>query len=194
MQKLLLSFRNSRSVGDQHRWKAYLEISTWESRAMTTVGSDSWSNMSSKQQRQYISRLVRRKFQEDHKEALLNLEMQGAAHHKVIEGSQEFDWMRPLTGLSKSLLQFGIHSVANTFPTVDNLRRWSYLRVEEDSCALYGDPKPTITHVLSVCKVAFGEAALDEFNRIKWRHDDVLKEFIDSVGSHMISQGFRVFC
>jgi hypothetical protein len=58
LQKLLLSFRNSRSVGDQHRWKAYLEISTWESRAMTTVGSDSWSNMSSKQQRQYISRLV----------------------------------------------------------------------------------------------------------------------------------------
>ena len=138
--------------------------------------------------------IVRRKFQEDHKEALLNLEMQGAAHHKVIEGSQEFDWMRPLTGLSKSLLQFGINSVANTFPTVDNLRRWSYLRVEEDSCALYGDPKPTITHVLSVCKVAFGEAALDEFNRIKWRHDNVLKEFIDSVGSHMISQGFRVFC
>jgi hypothetical protein len=35
--------------------------------------------------------------------------MQGAAHRSVIQGSQEFDWMYNLTGLSKSLLKFGIN-------------------------------------------------------------------------------------
>jgi hypothetical protein len=115
--------QKSRSVSDQHRWKVYLELSSWEARASTTVGSDGWKAMSFQQQRHYISKLVRKKSQEDHKEALLNLEMQGAAHQKVIEGSQEFDWMRHFTGLSKSLLRFGINAVTNTLPTVDNLRR-----------------------------------------------------------------------
>jgi len=119
--------------------------------------------------------------------------MQGAAHQKVIEGSQDFDWMHHFTGLSKSLLRFGINSVTNTLPTVDNLKRWGYLRVGEESCALCGDPKPTITHVLSMCKVAFGDGAPDGFNRIKWRHDNILKEFIDSIAPHVISQEFRVF-
>jgi hypothetical protein len=44
-----------------------------------------------------------------------------------------------------------------------------------------------------MCKVAFGDGAPDGFNRIKWRHDNILKEFIDSVGPHMISREFRVF-
>jgi hypothetical protein len=165
----------------------------WENTAKNIIGSASWTKMSLRQQRQYISRLVRKKFHEEHKENLLSLEMQGAAHQKVIEGSQDFDWMHHFTGLSKSLLRFGINSVTNTLPTVDNLKRWGYLRVGEESCALCGDPKPSITHVLSMCKVAFGDGAPDGFNRIKWRHDNILKEFIDSIAPHVISQEFRVF-
>ncbi len=33
----------------------------------------------------------------EHKETLLNLEMQGAAHRAVIEDAQEFNWMHQLT-------------------------------------------------------------------------------------------------
>ena len=131
-----------------------MELSVWENQAISLVGSACWSKKSLSQQRYYISGLVRKKFQDEHREALLQLEMQGAAHEKVIEDCQEFDWMRQLTGLSTSLLKFGINSVTNTLPTVDNLRRWGYLRVGEETCSLCGDPNPTITHVLSMCKVA----------------------------------------
>jgi ribosomal protein S14 len=86
-----------------------------------------------------------------------------------------------------------INSVTNTLPTVDNLRRWGYLRVGEETCSLCGDPNPTITHVLSMCKVALGDGAPDGFNRIKWRHDNVLREFVDSISPHMLSKDFRVF-
>ncbi len=113
--------QKSRSTGDQHRWKAHLEVSMWENTAKNIIGSASWAKMSLRQQRQYISRLVRKKFHEEHKENLLTLEMQGAAHQKVIEGSQDFDWMHHFTGLSKSLLRFGINSVTSTLPTVDTL-------------------------------------------------------------------------
>ncbi len=73
--------------------------------------------------------------------------------------------MYQLTGLSKSLLKFRINSVTNTVTTIDNLKRWGYLRSGDDSCVLCGDSNPTITHVLSMCKGALGERN-DEFNRI----------------------------
>jgi hypothetical protein len=118
--------------------------------------------------------------------------MQGAAIRSVIEGTQEFDWMYQLTGLSKSLLKFGVNAVTNTLPTIGNLRRWGYLRSGDDSCTLCGESNPTITHVLSMCKGALGELS-EEFNRIKWRHNSVLSEFIDSVSPHLIENGFKIF-
>jgi hypothetical protein len=181
-----------RSDNDQHRWKGPLELAALETEAKNHFGVDTWSQASSQRQRQLISQVVRKKYSENHRQALLNLEMQGSAHRSVVEGSQEFDWMHQLTGLSKSLLKFGINSVTNTLPTIDNLKRWGYLRSGDESCLLCGETAPTITHVLSMCKGALGEKE-DTFNRVKWRHDNVLSEFVNSVAPHMIANGFKVF-
>jgi hypothetical protein len=188
----LQQLRKMRSDGEQHRWKGPLALIDLESQAKNHYGLEIWSRFSFQQQRYHLSKVVRKRSQQEHKETLLNLEMQGAAHHSVIEGSQDFDWMHQLTGLSKSLLKFGVNAVTNTLPTMDNLKRWGYLRSGDDICTLCGESNPTITHVLSMCKGALGERS-DEFNRIKWRHNNVLSEFMNSVSPHLVEQGFKVF-
>jgi hypothetical protein len=100
--------------------------------------------------------------------------------YSLKEDVQDFNWMYQMTRLSKSLLKFGINSVTNTLPTIDNLKRWVYLRSGGDSCLLCDESNPTITHVLSMCKCALVEG-YDEFNRIKWCHNSVRSEFTTSV-------------
>ena len=108
--------------------------------------------------------------QEHHLEALEALEMQGSAVRESKCESDEigFEWTRTLTGLSPKLLSFGVNSITNTVGTADNLKRWGIIQVDE-KCDLCGELRPTITHVLSMCKGALGERE-DSFNRIKWRH------------------------
>jgi hypothetical protein len=43
-----------------------------------------------------------------------------------------------------------------------------------------------------MCKGALGEVS-EEFNWIKWRHNYVLSEFIDSVSPYLIENGFKIF-
>jgi hypothetical protein len=80
-----------------------------ESQAKNQFGAANWSRLKFHQQRSRLSSIIRQKFLNEDQDSLLNLEMQGAAHRSVIQGSQEFDWMYNLTGLSKSLLKFGIN-------------------------------------------------------------------------------------
>jgi hypothetical protein len=43
-----------------------------------------------------------------------------------------------------------------------------------------------------MCKGALGEQS-DEFNRIKWRYNDVLSTFINGVAPNLIANGFQIF-
>jgi hypothetical protein len=43
-----------------------------------------------------------------------------------------------------------------------------------------------------MCKGALGQGS-EDFNRIKWRHNSVLSEFIDSLSPHLIENGFKVY-
>ena len=57
----------------------------------------------------------------------------------------------------------------------------------DEICTLCGESTPTS---MFIC--ALGERS-DEFNRIKWRHNNVLSEFMNSVSPHLVEQGFKVF-
>jgi hypothetical protein len=157
-----------------------------------TVNEDNISEEDKQELLARLSSIICQKFLNEHQDSLLNVEMQGTAHRSVIQGSQEFDWMYNLTGLSIPLLKFGINSVTNTPTTIDYLKRCGYLRYGDDSCILCGQTNPTITHVLSMCKGALGEQS-DEFIRIKWRHNYDLSTFINVVAPHLIANGFQIF-
>jgi len=141
--------------------------------------------------RRKILQLMKEVSQEQHLHALEALEMQGSAvrESKLDSSDNGFEWTRTLTSLSPKLLSFGVNGITNTLATSDNLKRWGIIQVDE-KCDLCGDIRPTITHVLSMCKGALGEIG-DSFNRVKWRHDCVLKKIYDSVVTNLHAKGYQ---
>jgi hypothetical protein len=181
--------KNRSTSAASHHWKGPLELDFYEQQAKEKSG-DNWNRMGYHTRRRAITKLMTQEGQVKHQQILESLEMQGSAIREVSDSVQDggYEWTRTLTGLSPKLLSFGINGITNTLATADNLKRWGYLQVDE-KCDLCGELRPTITHVLSMCRGALGELE-DNFNRIKWRHDSVLKILYSKVAQVLQDQGF----
>ena len=107
---------------------------------------------------------------------------------KVLEMPEmnlNYDWISCLVSLPPRILKFRVNASINCLPSPDNLKRWKIARklptghkVISSECSLCGSPNATLTHILNACPYS-----LDDLNgnRIKWRHDSVLKEMIDNI-------------
>ena len=58
-------------------------------------------------------------------------------------------------------------------------------------CGLCGQSKATLTHVLALCPFSLGSMEND-FNRITWRHNGILKELITSIRGICRDRGFSI--
>jgi len=172
------------------QWKPNVDLDYFETVAKQKHGSN-WNSFTNQMKRKKISQVVAEQTINDRLEYLKGLQMQGAVISQICrEDELEFEWMRCLTSLSPKLLKFGANAVTNTLPTLDNLKRWQYI-VVDDLCTLCSHEKPTITHVLSNCRGALGELE-DKFNRIKWRHNEVLKELITRIVPQAANLGYGI--
>lgn len=61
----------------------------------------------------------------------------------------------------------------------------------DSTCDLCKKEKGTLAHILSYCSVALGNGK-DGFNRIKWRHDNILRAFVDMIKEPATKLGYSI--
>ena len=88
-------------------------------------------------------------------------------------------WNRILSGLPAGHLSFILKAGADCLPTSLNLRRWKFQT--DPKCPLCSSPLPTSAHILNQCPTALNQG------RYTWRHDSVLRSFVKSLTSYLLS-------
>jgi hypothetical protein len=124
------------------------------------------------------------------RDALLSKSVQGAALRAVAaEQNMEIGWAKAFLRLRKNDIKFGIDSLLDVAATPQRLKEWkvkdyrSGRYVVDDTCQLCKSAKGTLGHILGYCDVALGKRDT-EFNRIAWRHDQVLRTLRDNITKH----------
>ena len=96
----------------------------------------------------------------------------------------DLSW-RHIPVMPPGLLQFCVQATYNTLPSPSNLVRWQIL--SEQSCSLCNSITCTLPHILSACHFSL------QNGRFTYRHDSVLKVFLDDLELIISSKKKSVF-
>ena len=133
--------------------------------------------LTQKQLKGKIQEGVQRHVDDFWKEKVGHYIMQGD-YLALMEENSCITWKSYLWDIPQGVLKFAINAGINTLPTFDNLKRWGKRVI--DRCPFCGNIQ-TLAHVLSNCS-----SALDQ-GRFTWRHNSVLRSFIDVFASRLKS-------
>jgi hypothetical protein len=102
--------------------------------------------------------------------------MQGKWTHFDDIVKSDWSWNKLLYNCTDRFLKFLVNAPNNSLPTPDNLHRWSGCQLSVN-CALCGNHRPTLPHVLSGCYTALHQG------RYTWRHDCILQIIYQGIQS-----------
>ena len=134
--------------------------------------------LTQKQLKGKIQEGIQRHVDDFWKEKVGHYIMQGDYLALLMEENNCITWKSYLWDIPQGVLKFAINAGINTLPTFDNLKRWG--KRVNDRCPFCGNIQ-TLAHVLSNCSTALDQG------RFTWRHNSVLRSFIDVFASQLKS-------
>jgi len=147
-----------------------------------------------KEGRAAIRDIVREQYEEDMLARVRGLVKQGAWYVETTAGAMWADlkWTQLTGEISEKVVTFICNAALQTLPTPDNIVLWTKsackVGVVAEQCGLCGQWKATLQHIMTFCPYYFNvETQKSEklpgyqYNRMTWRHDQVLRVLVTGV-------------
>jgi hypothetical protein len=138
-----------------------------------------------------MTAVVRQRNEDEQLQRCRGLVKQGAWYTDTGEDAQwaDFKWVKLAMGLDGRLVSWLLNANLQTLPTPDNVKMWNQSTADignvQESCALCGKWGATTKHVLCFCAHYFNveneavrKATGTQYNRVTWRHDQVLRRMV----------------